>query len=411
MDRVTIRPASRLPGLSPTIGLALVLTWFTVLCFVPDPRPLGAPDNAVTAIAKLTGLSEASSRAATAIALRVISIGMLGFLVTLGVSRRPLWQSALIGFPATSCLAVASLWINHGYFPIPSQIKLAIVSAVIGVAAGLALRKSLVARVSLVAILCGLFLWGIPHGISNDLDRSARITGQHVLAHVDEIPAGDDGFAQCIAVAFRFAAENSVAADPVHANQAAILALGVILGDEHIASVARRSLDPSHHDAIRQLRQKVTLRGRADLPRHFWVSASLTVLADGNRSISIGVMKELMDSNPGGSGFSFVDLVADRAGVLFARAATADETSATSLQRSIRDGLNATDYCPSISALPEGISRDEFQSVYGGLGGEPTKRIVDEIKNRLRQCRALAAESQEPIEIFPKVPSGAGAIE
>ncbi|WP_147869417.1 hypothetical protein [Stieleria maiorica] len=391
--------------------MPLVLVWFALLCLVPDPRPLGAPDAAVSVVGKLTGLSEASSRAATAIALRVISIAMLGFLVALAASRRPLWQSALIALPVASPLAVASLWINHGYFPIPSQIKLAIASAVIGVAAGLALRKSLVARISLAVILCGLFLWGIPHGISNDLDRSARITGQHVLAHVDEIPAGDDGFAECVALAFRFAAKNSDAADPVHTNQAAILALGVILGDEHVATLARRSLDDSHHGAISRLRQKVKLHGRGDLPRHFWVSASLTLLADGNRSTSVGVTKELMDSNPGGSGFSFVDLVADRAGVLFAMAATRDATSATTLQQTIRDGLDAADYCPPIEGLPEGISRDEFQSVYGGLGGEPTKRIVDEITKRLRQCRVLAADPQAPIEILPKMQSGPIAIE
>ena len=257
------------------------------------------------------------------------------------------------------------------------------------------------AWIALVVVCGGLFLWAVPQGISNNLDRSARITGTYLLAHVEEIPAGDDGFIECLELTFQFARENSESADPVHANEAAILALGIILGDERVATVARRSLDSTHRDAIRQLRRKVKLRGRGDLPRHFWVSAALTVLSDGNRSTAVGIMKELMDSNPGGSGFSFVDLMADRAGVLFAEAATKDARSALMVQLAINEGLEAGDFCPPIEDLPEGIPRDDFQSIYGGLGGQPTNLIVEEMKQRLHQCRGLWVESQESIFILP----------
>ncbi len=48
-----------------------------------------------------------------------------------------------------------------------------------------------------------------------------------------------------------------------------------------------------------------------------------------------------------------------------------------------------SDYFPPIEGLPEGISRDDFQNEYGGLGGERTKRVVDEFQSRLATCRGL----------------------
>ena len=41
-----------------------------------------------------------------------------------------------------------------------------------------------------------------------------------------------------------------------------------------------------------------------------------TVLSDERRTMTVGLLKELADATPGGSGFSFGDLVADRAGSL-----------------------------------------------------------------------------------------------
>jgi hypothetical protein len=82
--------------------------------------------------------------------------------------------------------------------------------------------------------------------------------------------------------------------------------------------------------------------------------------------------------------------MADRAGTLLAEAATADVDSARDLQMRIRRGLSSNDLCPDIQGLPEGISRDDFQAEYGGLGGAETGRIVEEIQRRLSTCKGLA---------------------
>ena len=121
-----------------------------------------------------------------------------------------------------------------------------------------------------------------------------------------------------------------------------------------------------------------------DTPRHFWVSAALTVLTDESRATFIGLEKELADANPGGSGFSFADLAADRAGILFALAATRDAESAQATQMLIvQDGPQADDYCPEIKDLPEGITRDQFQTAYGGVGGKITQMLRHEIDRRM----------------------------
>jgi hypothetical protein len=174
-------------------------------------------------------------------------------------------------------------------------------------------------------------------------------------------------------------------------NKAAILALGVILGEERVAEVAKRKIDLSRKGEIEAIRNRITLRGRNDLARHFWVSAALSVLSDESRSMTVGIGKEMMDATPGGSGFSFVDLTADRAGTLLAGAATSDAKSARDLQLRIRRGVVIADFFPEFQGLPEGLSSDQFQAEYGGLGGEKTGMIVEEIQRRLAACHGLAS--------------------
>jgi hypothetical protein len=239
----------------------------------------------------------------------------------------------------------------------------------------------------------GAFVWGSSSNVCNDLDAAARFTGNHVLAAAEDGATGDDGFDRLLRAAFAFAEDNSHGTGAIFPNQAAILALSVILGDEQVAEVARRPIDRGRIDDIRGVRNRITLRGRNDLARHFWVSAGLTVVTDEGRAMSIGIGKELMDSTPGGSGFSFVDMMANRAGIMFAGAATVDETAARGMQLRISRGTVSDDLLPDIQGLPEGIADARFRTEFGGLGGETTRRINDEISRRLATSRGLRLTS------------------
>ena len=374
----------------PILWGVLLVGWFVFICVAPDPRPLGAPQWAVETIQSLIGLSEPGARAVATIGLRAIGISLLGVLLALTFSRIRLPIAVPAILVGAGLLAIASQWINYGYFPIRMQIQLGLASSIAGSLFGLVLRKSLTALVVLAIFLAGLFFWGTSTGISDDLFELARATGRHVLEHAGEISDGDEGFVELLQLTFAFAEDNSHQADAIEPSKAAILALGTILGEERVAQVAKRKIDVGRSNEIKALYRRITLRGRNDLARHFWVSAALAVLSDESRSMDVGIAKELMDATAGGSGFSFVDLTADRAGTLFATAATRDSKSARSLQVTIQKGVVTSDFFPEVEGLPEGLTRDVFQEEYGGLGGAKTNEIVEEIQRRLNECPILA---------------------
>ena len=101
------------------------------------------------------------------------------------------------------------------------------------------------------------------------------------------------------------------------------------------------------------------------------------------RALTVGLSKELMDSTPGGSGFSFVDMAANATGIRLAVAATRDQASAHDLQVRVREDEYVAKLLPSVDGLPEQLSRDALQSDLGGLGGSETRRLLDEIDRRI----------------------------
>jgi len=373
---------------SPVWPLVL-LGWCFLLCFVPAPRPLGAFDGAAHALRATFGVSEATSRAVATIVMRASGLALTGLFLSLSLKHIPLKIAAPLAMLLAPCLAVACQWINYGYFPISLQLQMGITSAIIGALIGLILRGSGIASGVLLVLLAGLYLYGTSTSISNDLAEDARATGEYLLANAETVPDGDAGFAKLLELAFQFAEDNSHGTDPVQPNKAAILALGVILGEERVAQVAKRPINIARLSEFQSLRQRITLVGRNDLARHFWVSAALAILSDEKRSMTVGIAKEMMDTTEGGSGFSFDDLAADRAGTLLAVAATKNAANARNLQAHIRQGVVIADFFPDVEGLPSGLTRDQFQSEYGGPGGKVTLVLANEIERRLSECRAL----------------------
>ena len=166
----------------------MLVLWFVLLCLVPDPRPLGAPDWAVNWIRSLIEISEPAARAVATILLRAVGVMLTAILLSLSLSRVRLAIAAPLVLGGTIVMTIASMWINLSYFPITVQIQLAILSAIVGSLLGMILRRSVLAIFVLIVFLTALFVWGTSTGISDDLDRSARAVGLHVLEHADEIP-------------------------------------------------------------------------------------------------------------------------------------------------------------------------------------------------------------------------------
>lgn len=124
------------------------------------------------------------------------------------------------------------------------------------------------------------------------------------------------------------------------------------------------------------------LQGRDDLAKHWALSAALAAVLGEETTDSLGEWKELNDSLEDGSGFSFVDIAADRAGARTAlRAldpATADRTL-RELARATEDGLLPS----ALLNGPEGLSEASFVDRYGSLDRERYRRAIGAIDREL----------------------------
>lgn len=227
-----------------------------------------------------------------------------------------------------------------------------------------------------------------PAGAGNAVLASTRAQVEHLLAAVSQSPDTQSSFGECFELAFGLARERSVESEPATENRAAIFALGILLGHPRIEEFLGSVFVGSENGAARRALRRVPLHGRFDWTKHFCVSAAIALLSDEAVSDAAGLLKEELDADSGGSGFSFSDLLADRAGTTFAVRATQDEASARAMQERIVGGFEVEDFFPPAADLPEGIADSELQSYYGGVGGQEYNRLVDEIERRVAACAA-----------------------
>jgi hypothetical protein len=189
---------------------------------------------------------------------------------------------------------------------------------------------------------------------------------------------------------FLLAYRRSEQSDVVEENRAAILALAMYLGDSRF----EQFIGPVRSEAMQAepaFSRNVVLGGRRDLLLHFVISAGLQVLSDGGVTHAIGEFKELLDANSGGSGFSFADLAADRAGVMFAEAATGEPGNASRLQFMLARSEREDILFPVVADLPEGISKAGFAEQYGNTESRAYRSMVAEIDQRVRELPAYRA--------------------
>lgn len=128
--------------------------------------------------------------------------------------------------------------------------------------------------------------------------------------------------------------------------------------------------------------RRVLLAGRDDFAKHFLVSAAIAAYAGTVVADAVGLYKEVEDAR-GGSGFSFNDLAADRAGTRFGELASASEASAHALQELARAGLTDRDVIPETRDLPEYLPEAEFQRRFGGIGAPAYRAMMEEIERRV----------------------------
>jgi hypothetical protein len=249
-------------------------------------------------------------------------------------------------------------------------------------------RASLVyRRMELPPGLLARFIWG--PGSNEEMRRAVRAHVERLLEAAPSLPRGEPRLGAAVEVAFARARARSATSPPVLENRAALLALGLLLGHRRLEDFVGPVLDERDWRRAAPL-ARTTLRGRDDWTKHFFVSAALTVLSAQAPSDAIGIVKEELDAG-GGSGFSFGDLLADRAGTTFALLATRDAAAARTLQERLAAGFRVDDFFPEAADLPEDIQAAELEARYGGVGGRLFRQYAAEVERRLWSCPAYRA--------------------
>ncbi len=187
--------------------------------------------------------------------------------------------------------------------------------------------------------------------------------------------------AQWLGPMFELARRRSLAgADAVAENRSAILTLALYVSGRGAGSLFPDARQWPHANPLR-----LTLNGRDDFPMHLLISAALAMEGTGPLSKAIGVWKEIADSRDG-SGFSFNDIAADRAGTRLGELAM---TQPRVLQDRLAGGVQDSDVMPAWADLPEFLPEPEFKRRFGGVGAPPYLALLAEIDRRVSALPAL----------------------
>jgi hypothetical protein len=196
-------------------------------------------------------------------------------------------------------------------------------------------------------------------------------------AHTPNTPGASRGvpLGSLVQAVLALAAERSAKAPAADENRAALVALAFYVNGKGLGAI----LPAAKNWPLPRARQ-VTLAGRGDTAQHFSISAALAATAGSPLADAVGVYKELDDAN-GGSGFSFNDLAADRAGTRLGALAVA--TDQTRLRQRLAIGLKDTDLLPKVADLPEFMQAAEFTQRFGGVDGARYKKMQADIEARI----------------------------
>ncbi len=159
-------------------------------------------------------------------------------------------------------------------------------------------------------------------------------------------------------------------------NRAALTALAA-----YLAGISLPKLLEGDSRSIRRApRVLLSLHGRRDFAEHFMISAALSVNGGSRLANAIGLIKEEEDAGKG-SGFSFTDLAANRAGVRLGERATG--AAAARVRQHLALARNDADLLPDFRDLPEFMPQAEFDRRFGPIGSARYQRVIARIDARL----------------------------
>jgi hypothetical protein len=226
----------------------------------------------------------------------------------------------------------------------------------------------------------------VKQGLGGSGDEEMRLRTAYYLKQLSLLGVGKkptpQSLANYIGPVFSWAKNRSSYETAAKENEAAIMALAIYAGHHRFADFVGEVQPESGKLALPMAKPK--LKSRGDLNQHFIFSAAIKIISEQDMSLAIGEFKELMDRSKGGSGFSFVDLAADFAGVQFAVAATRP-SSARLVQNILAGNTDESIFFPNIKGLPEGLRKNEFSRKFTQVDSPEYLKIVSNINQRIAE--------------------------
>lgn len=174
------------------------------------------------------------------------------------------------------------------------------------------------------------------------------------------------------------------AQDGVTANRSRVAALALLVGGERAARVVVTRKNILQQCAL-TTGNPVKLQGRDDLAQHWAVSAALAAGLGGPISGTVGEWKELSDSLPHGSGFSFVDMAANRSGFRYG-AALNNPQSADAVARTLATATAEQLVPTAMLEKPEALDAKDFRKKFQSVDSVRYQEILKQINARLTKA-------------------------
>ena len=176
---------------------------------------------------------------------------------------------------------------------------------------------------------------------------------------------------------FKHAYSRSTPREAIAENRAALIAISTYVNKSEIQALIPFDISPS---TSRQY--PASLYRRPDMARHFMASAVLAANGAASFANKLGEQKELNDAKKG-SGFSFVDLAGDRAGLKFGKIAISSPKKARKLQINIAKIKDYTAFMPEVRDLPENMNAEQFSQKFGSVKSKRYKEMLQKIDARI----------------------------
>lgn len=237
-------------------------------------------------------------------------------------------------------------------------------------------------------------------------NKETLIQARNFLTHTDDSPtpnvyqkklaeiiANHDpewrlSLAELLQPLFELAHQRSTLDNAIEENRTAIFAINDYVNKQGARDILST---PASQPATDQ-KYSAFLYKRIDLAQHFIGSAALTASLNKQVAQVVGEEKELSDAQQGGSGFSFIDLAADKAGTRFGEMATSSPENARNMQKAMSRIKDYTDFMPDPRDLPEHMDEADFKKHYESVNSPAYQEISKLIDARIASVRIYSIQ-------------------